>query len=303
MHRIALRLALAAPLVIPLAGRIAFADVTDPAGAETLFRQGRASAEAGDYPRACFAFAESHRLDPTPGALLNLADCEEHTGRLASAWSHFLRVVSLLPDTDERRAVARQRADTVAPRVPWMTITLAPDAPRDARVFRDDVEMDGPRLALPLPVDPGQHSVLVVAPGREARGTTVIAIERETVRVEASAGPVVPHAPERPAHGHTAAWLVGATGIAAVGVGTYFGARALAERSMSDASCTGGVCSNPTGLIAYESARSDARASDVALGIGVVSLAVGGYLLFTSRGDAHAGTAFRVTATGVGGAW
>jgi hypothetical protein len=312
------RLMLVAAVAIPLAAPVAFADAPD---ADLLFRQGRASADAGDYPHACVAFTESFRLDPAPGTMLNLADCEQHIGRLASAWGHFVHLEKVLPATDERREVARERATTLAPRVPWMTVVLAPDAPPDARVFRDDVEIDSPSLGLLLPVDPGSHTLLIVAPGRDARTMAVVAVEREVVRVVVSLGPSSPAAgvvsrvpavlPDpvvarevaRPAPTHTAAWLVGAAGIASLGVGTYFGARALAERSISDGGCTGGVCSSAMGLQAYESARSDARVSDVALGIGIVGLAVGGYLLLRSGTDAPASTALRVTATGVGGAW
>ena len=318
MHTVPSRLMVLAAVAIPLVSRVAFAD---PHDADILFRQGRANAEAGDYPHACVDFTESLSLDPAPGTLLNLADCEEHIGRLASAWGHFLRLVKVLPATDERRQVARERATTLAPRVPWMIFTLALDTPRDARVFRDDVEIDSSRLGLLLPVDPGSHSVLIVAPGRESRIVTVVAVERELVRVvvslgpDASAGAVVSSGPAVPADPvaprevgrraptYTAAWLVGGAGIASLGVGTYFGARALAERSWSDASCTGGVCANAAALAEYQSARGDARASDVALGIGVVALAVGGFLLLTSHGDAPAGTALRVTPTGLGGSW
>jgi hypothetical protein len=85
-------------------------------------------------------------------------------------------------------------------------------------------------------------------------------------------------------------------------VGTYFGARALAERSISDTGCTRGACS-AVALGAYESAGSDARVADVALGIGVVALAVGGYLLLTSGSDARTPSALRVDASGLRGTW
>ena len=303
MHPVATRLTRIAAAAIPLVCRAALADAPDPATAETLFRQGRASVDAGDYARACIAFSESERLDPAPGTLLNLADCEEHIGRLASAWAHFLRVESVLPATDERREIAHARAAVLAPRVPWMTFTLAPDMPRDARVFRDDIEVNGARGTTPMPVDPGPHSVLVVAPWHESRSVTVVAVEGETVRVVASPGPVVAHEIVRSARSHTAAWIVGAAGIASLGVGTYFGARAIAERSVSDASCSGSACSNATAVSAYESARSDARVSDVALGIGIAALAVGGFLLLTSGGDSAPRTALHVTGAGIGGAW
>jgi hypothetical protein len=315
-----LRLVFPLSAAVVIAGGVASADTPAPAAPETLFREGRASADAGDYSRACTAFTESLRLDPAPGTLLNLADCEEHLGRLASAWGHYLRLETVLPPDDERQAIARERASVLAARVPWIAITLAADTPRDARVFRDDAEIDVAHLAVPFPVDPGPHSVLVVAPGREARTMAVVAVERETVRVVVSLEPVVLHPPgaegttavlsagpishptDRPARSRTA-WLVGAGGIASMGVATYFGGRALAERNVSDASCVGGTCANATSLGAYESARSDARLCDVALGIGVVALAVGGYLLLTSRGEMPARTTLGLTRAGLGGAW
>ena len=190
--------------------------------------------------------------------------------------------------------------------MPWVVVTLAPDVPREARVFCDDIELDGRRLAVPVPMDPGAHSVLVVAPGHESKSTAAIAVERETVRVVAAAGIATPQdepPPPAPASHHTAAWFVGAAGLASLGIGTYFGARALAERSWSDASCSGGVCANAAALGEYQSARTDARASDVALGIGVIGLAVGGVLLLTSHGDAHPATGLQVTAAGLRGTW
>jgi hypothetical protein len=307
MPSVASRLTLLVAVAIPLVCQSARGDAADPA--ETLFRQGRASADAGDYPHACVAFAESLRLDAAPGTLLNLADCEEHVGRLASAWGHFQRLQIVLPVTDERWEIARQRAVLLAPRVPRMSIILAPDAPRDSRVFRDDVEMDASRLAVPLPVDPGPHSLLVVAPWREARALTVVAVEHETLPVVASAGPPLPHEvarpvlAARPAAGRTAAWLAGGTGIALLGVGTYFGSRALAERHWSDASCTAGICANAAALAEYQSARSDARVSDVALGLGVVALAISGYLLLTSRHEESTLRAVAASAARMGGAW
>jgi hypothetical protein len=59
----------------------------DSAAAEALFREGRDAAKHGDLETACADFAESQRLDPAPGTLLNLAECEEKLGRVASACS------------------------------------------------------------------------------------------------------------------------------------------------------------------------------------------------------------------------
>ena len=303
MRTVPTRLALTTAVATVLMCGLARAERPDPAAAETFFRLGRASSDAGDYPRACVQFAESLRLDPAPGTLLNLADCEEHMGRVASARESFLRLGTVVPASDERSGIARERAAALAPRVPWITVALTPDTPPDARIFRDDVEIDRPHLAAPWAVDPGWHSVLVVAPGRESRSTAVSAVEGATAHVVASVGPLVPHEVDRPPPSHTTAWVVGATGILSIGVGTYFGARALAERSMSDAGCSGGVCASSASLGEYQSSRSDARISDVALGLGVVTLAVTGYLLVASGAGGHTATALRMTNAGIGATW
>jgi uncharacterized membrane protein len=63
------------------------------------------------------------------------------------------------------------------------------------------------------------------------------------------------------------------------------------------------VCTSGAALGEYESARSDARACDVALGVGIMALAVGGYLLLTSGHESRTGMALRVAGAGLGGAW
>ena len=105
----------------------------DAAAAEVLFREGRTAADAGDYKKACEKFHESHRLDPAPGTMLNIADCEERQGRVATAWTFYRAVAQKLPPSDERTALARTRAQELEPRLPKLAIKLAPDAPPGTR--------------------------------------------------------------------------------------------------------------------------------------------------------------------------
>src|SRR5579883_366085 len=53
--------------------------------ATALFNEGRRLANQGRYNEACPKFAESQRLAPSGGTLMNLAECYERTGRTASA--------------------------------------------------------------------------------------------------------------------------------------------------------------------------------------------------------------------------
>src|SRR5262249_53016185 len=120
---------------------------------------------AGDIAKACADFAESQRLDPAAGTLLNLADCEERQGKLATAWQHFAEARDKLPRGGFRHPLAQERIDALAPRVPHLTLRLEPGAPADARAFRDGVELGLPSLGLALPIDPGKHVLVVRASG------------------------------------------------------------------------------------------------------------------------------------------
>ena len=62
--------------------------VAGPA-AEKLFQDGRTALAAGKLDEACDAFHGSENLEPRVGTLLNVADCEERRGRIATAWIEF----------------------------------------------------------------------------------------------------------------------------------------------------------------------------------------------------------------------
>ena len=57
------------------------------AAAEALFRKAKALATDGEWAEASPKFAASFELDEQLGTLMNLADCREHLGKLATAWT------------------------------------------------------------------------------------------------------------------------------------------------------------------------------------------------------------------------
>ena len=164
----------------------------DAAAAQVLFERGRQSAQRGDWAAACAAFAESQRLDPGAGTLMNWATCEARQNQLASAWQHFNEAAALLKPGDDRAAFVNAQIRTLAPRLPRLTIRLAASVPPDARVLRAGAELGAASLGVPTPVDPGETELLVVCPGRQTRRSLVNVHEAEQVDVTLEAGEPIP---------------------------------------------------------------------------------------------------------------
>ncbi len=274
----------------------------DGAAAEALFRSARAELDRGNYASACQKFAESNRLDPAPGTVLNLGLCLERIGKLASAWEAFRQVSESV--TDERRELARRHAAQLEPRLPWLTLSLPPDCPDGTRVSRDGVELRGASLRVPLPADPGVHWVVVDAPGHQKSTMRIELGEGERRHVVAPIGPALA---AKPASGNTdekppqaratstphdqagtsageLAWIAGGVGVAGIATSLATGALALSQRQVVRDHCEGGFCDN-RGLDAASSGRTYATVSTVSGMVGLVGIGVSSYLFLSVGRD------------------
>lgn len=171
------RLAIAMALLLGCVSSTALAQSeTKAAVAEALYRQARDLMAAGNYQEACPKFAESQRLDPATGTLLNLAACHEKQGRLATAWLEYSdALVAARRDGREDRVVyARSRAAELEPKLSRLTLLLAPDADEpDLTLELDGASIGRAVLGAPTPVDPGPHVVRASAPGKQAFERTI----------------------------------------------------------------------------------------------------------------------------------
>src|SRR5882724_8243019 len=142
--------------------------------ADELFQEGRKAMKANDWPTALANLAHSYKLEPAPGTLLNVAECEMHVGKLVEALEHFKQVEIALPAQDKRRNVAVERALSLAPRVPRLVVKLGSGAAAGTEVFRGDARVE---LGATTLVNPGTIALRVTAPGRPARAMSAIAKE------------------------------------------------------------------------------------------------------------------------------
>ncbi len=161
-----MRLGAVLALAFALVASPAVAGGRDPAAADVLFRDGRALMKKGDFKGACPKLAESQRLDPAPGTAINLGDCVEKLGKLADAMQAYRDALDLLPAEDRRVGPVKEQIAALEKRVPKLTVKLAPGAPEKTRVLRDDVELGAESLGVALPVNPGEHVIVVVSPRR-----------------------------------------------------------------------------------------------------------------------------------------
>jgi hypothetical protein len=277
---------------------------TDKALAEEMFRQGQALMQAERYSEACPKLAESQRLDPGTGTLLNLGVCHEREGKLATAWAEFNEVVTLAQrdGRQDRVQYAKERIAAVEPRLSRLKIELSPDADIPGLEVRLDGNLVGrPALGTAVPVDPGAHEVSASAPGKRTWKSTVTAPEGpghvgvllpalEEAPVEppgaaatsTAAAPASPTSDRSPSDGKTqrvVAYVLGGVGLVGIGIGTGFGLSAISKFNESNENgCNGNDCTE-TAATTRREAQSAGTISTVAFVVGGVALA-GGVVLF-----------------------
>ena len=262
--------------------------------AEVLFREGRDAMKTGDVELACKRFAESHRLEPAAGTLLNLGDCSERLGRLASAWQAYTAAADLLDD--ERRAFAASKRDELGLKVARARLRRAEGSPTDCGFFLGETSL-GTVDDVPIPVDAGPRTFELRCPGRAPGTAEATFVDGEVRAVVITPGPAregeAPTTAELGGEHHAttpgvpglvvASVVLGGLGLVAIGAGAATGALAIDRQSIVESSCEPGVsgtlqCS-PDGVNAAQEGRTFATISTATFIGGAVALAASATLL------------------------
>jgi serine/threonine-protein kinase len=296
------------------------ANASDKAAAEALFDQGVRLMKQNSFAEACPKLEESDRIDPAVGTLLYLGECYERVGKTASAWATFREAASLATNSNQadRARVANARAQDIEPKLSRLSVELAPDVASIPGVVvkRGTQRLEPSLYGTPLPVDPGEYKIEVTAPGYEP-WRTPIKVEpggaSASVRVPAlvkgtepagtvaaapstqpsdagattAAEPLVVRTTEGMSTQQTLGIVVGAVGLAGLGLGSYFGIRALKKNSDAETHCpNSGLCNDQDGLDLTEDAKDQATFSNIAFVAGGLLLGTGAVLYLTgSSGD------------------
>ena len=280
------------------------------AAAQVLFDQGKDLVKAGKFAEACPKFEESQRLDPRIGTQFNLADCFEHIGRTASAWTNFVDVASSTKAAGQadREQVVRARVAVLERKLSRVTVRVDGAGVAGLHVTRDGTDIGHALWGTPVPTDPGEHRIEASAPGKIAWKSTFTvgsSASSSTVSVPALAndpaafkvpegertaplvGPIAPpsgQVPDQipPSSGtgqRVAGGILGGVGVAGIVVGAIFGSTAGSRYDASKAHCRTATLCTAEGLELVNQARGAATVSTIGIVAGG-ALFVGGLVVF-----------------------
>jgi hypothetical protein len=275
----------------------ATAQTADSALAEALFRSARVLVNDGKYAEACPKFAESQRIDPKLGTLMNLALCHQGEGKTASAWAEYTQAAELAARAGqgERERVARKSAADLEAKLPRITLqTTGSDA---VTVTWDGKTMGAAAMGTAFPVDPGNHELVASAPGKKTYTQTVnvspgpgsqtltIPVLEVGAPVVAAVAPQLPPPPRSESKtGHPIlGYSLLAGGGAAIVVGAVFGGLAFSQKSAANGQCTPTNQCTLQGLSDISSLKTDEATSTVAIGVGIVAAGAGLVFVLTSK--------------------
>jgi hypothetical protein len=284
----------------------------DAAAAEAMFDEARRLLAAGDVKAACPKFAESYRLDPALGALLNLAACHEKEGRVATAWSEYrdAEAQATKAKDDKRAAYSKKQAAALEPRLPRLAIAVT-ETPPGFAVTRNGAPVGEASYGMSLPIDPGPQELAATATGRErwtkkitlAEGARLrlvvpdLVVAKETPAAATKPpprpadGPSAPPPPstppepppEPPTSGQrVAGFAVGGVGLAALAAGAVFAGLTAGQKAAADERCPEKQC-DALGLDDIATARTYAWVSNITFGAGGALVVIGGILALTAR--------------------
>jgi hypothetical protein len=281
----------------------------DPRAAEALFQTAKALADQGQWAEACPKFDASFKLDEQLGTLLNLANCWEQVGKVASAWVRWNEAVEWARrDGDDRLGWIQDRQSKVVARLPKLLLQVEHPV-ATLVVLQDGRPVPSASFGVALPVDPGSVTLRIVRGQDVLEERQVQAEEGKVTEVKLDlqaidrahpaatpppvppTGPTPPPKPDEPSEPYdptqrNVGIAVGAVGIAAVLAAAGLEIAALVKKGEANEpdACQNGFCS-PQGLRAADQGATFAEVGQwVGIG-GLAALAIGVTVFLTAPSE------------------
>lgn len=279
--------------------------------AKARFKDGNALLAAGKHEAALEQFLASRALVPSVQNTINAAVCLNQLGRLDEALDLYEEALSKFAGE-----LTPELLSTLGPTIADLrerTSRIQVEANVAGALAIDDKSHGNLPLPGPVRVMPGAHTVRVTKPGYAPFEASVKVAAGATASVRATLEPPRKRAPapaiesastmksaenesvdvdvddHEPGNGstqRTLAFVAGGLGVVGVGIGTYFGLRAMSKKDDyekhqdSDGACLDMACETLSG-----EASSAGNASTIAFVAGGALLATGVVLYFTAAGN------------------
>ena len=282
----------ASALCWSLGASVAKADGTQDVGiAQGLYEQATRLMDADRFAEACPKLEAVTRLVPDGlGAKLELAECYERDGKLASAWSQYssAAMTAALTGQTERHDRAAQRATDLWPRLSTIAVHVSTGAraTEGLVVSRDGIVLEPGQWEIRVPVDAGEHLVGVEAPAMTAHMWRVN-VDHDGVAIDVTIDPSLGVTSAAALPDDAGRWqrrtgyIVGGAGLATAAVGFAFAGLALAKANEARTDCNAGLVCSYRGLALRASGKTFGDAATALLVIGGASTVVGIVLVVT----------------------
>lgn len=261
--------------------------------ARTLFRDGLALSAAQDWPGALAKFKQVAQVKMTPQVAFNIAECEEHLGKLVSALGNY-RLAASEAEAAKATDVAAQVGDRISAleeRIPKLVVERGEGA-ENATIELDGVEMISAQLGTSMLMDPGKHTIVGKIDGREGSREVVELAERDSKKVSVVIDvemmgpaksvdkPIEPVKPKVEPPDPTMAYVITGAGGVSLAAGVVFMILRSGTISDLDAVCKDGHCPKSAESTA-DSGKLYTGLAEVTIPLGLAGVGVGVYMLLT----------------------
>jgi hypothetical protein len=269
------------------------ASADDRAAAQKHLNQAEELKKQGQLAEACKHLEEVERLDPKLPTLMELAECTEQLGHVVEAQAQWAlaRDRAKHDEKPQSRARAETRLAAVQKRVAHLTLQLAANAPAGARVLRDDVPLELASLASALPMNPGDHVIVVELAGHDDAKYAVKLADADNQTLPITTGPVTGSQPAAAVPLLAAPAVAAAlpstavsqpTKPAAPAVTGWWSASRTAGVVLGAAAIAGIGAGSALYVVGNDHAKRRGSSVDQRLSLGGISLASGGVLFVTA---------------------